>query len=351
MGPTLSFKGLDNSAYYRLVDEQSDAYFDTTGTGNSLNIAAPGRARADHGLPPLLGDGDARRRLPLRPRDDADPPERARSSLRSAFLDLTLQDPVLAPIKLIAEPWDTAGYQVGEFPAEWSEWNGKFRDDVRDFWSGADSLLSTTSQRILGSPDVYQPSRRSPLCSVNFVTAHDGFTLADLTAYNHKHNAANGEDNNDGESDNKSFNNGAEGPDRRPGGERAAAAAAEEPARHPAALGRRADAARRRRDGPHAGRQQQRLLPGQRDLLVRLGCRRHRAARASRSSCSRSAARTRRCARPGTATRRRPDVTDAVVLKRSDDQEFSDGGLGQPGRPHHHVRARARGRRTRSRCC
>jgi len=211
MGPTMSFKGLDNAAYYRLVDEQKDAYFDTTGTGNSLNVAHPAALglimdSLRYWVQEMHVDGFRFDLATTLTRQTGD------ASLRSAFLDLTLQDPVLAPTKLIAEPWDTAGYQVGGFPAEWSEWNGKFRDDVRDFWSGADSLLSTTSQRVLGSPDVYQVSRRSPLCSVNFVTAHDGFTLADLTAYNQKHNAANGEDNNDGESDNKSFNNGAEGP-------------------------------------------------------------------------------------------------------------------------------------------
>ncbi|MDO9395147.1 MAG: glycogen debranching enzyme GlgX, partial [Herbiconiux sp.] len=134
------------------------------------------------------------------------------AELHSAFLTLIQQDPVLAPVKMIAEPWDTAGYQVGGFPADWSEWNGKFRDDVRDFWNGTDAVLGTLSQRVLGSPDVYEASRRSPLSSVNFVTAHDGFTLHDLTSYNDKHNAANGEDNNDGESDNRSSNGGAEGP-------------------------------------------------------------------------------------------------------------------------------------------
>ena len=132
--------------------------------------------------------------------------------MHSAFLDLIHQDPVLAPVKMIAEPWDTQGYQVGGFPADWSEWNGKFRDDIRDFWGGADSRIGGVAQRILGSPDVYEASRRSPLCSVNFVTAHDGFTLADLTAYSRKHNTANGEDNDDGETDNRSTNSGAEGP-------------------------------------------------------------------------------------------------------------------------------------------
>jgi isoamylase len=130
----------------------------------------------------------------------------------SAFTDIIAQDPVLAPIKMIAEPWDTAGYQVGGFPADWSEWNGKFRDDVRAFWAGEDSVLGTLSQRVLGSPDVYEGDRRSPTAGVGFITAHDGFTLHDLTSYNQKHNSANGENNNDGENDNKSTNFGAEGP-------------------------------------------------------------------------------------------------------------------------------------------
>jgi isoamylase len=119
---------------------------------------------------------------------------------------------VLAPVKMIAEPWDTAGYQVGGFPADWSEWNGKFRDDARAFWASEDAVLGTVTQRILGSPDVYEGDRRSPTAGIGFITAHDGFTLADLVSYNEKHNDANGEDNNDGESDNKSANFGAEGP-------------------------------------------------------------------------------------------------------------------------------------------
>ncbi|MGH1526983.1 hypothetical protein ACRAWC_24990 [Leifsonia sp. L25] len=119
---------------------------------------------------------------------------------------------MLAQVKMIAEPWDVAGYQLGGFPADWSEWNGKFRDDVRDFWRGEPGVLSTLSQRVLGSPDIYEDSRRAPLSSVNFITAHDGFTLADLTSYNEKHNEANGEDNRDGESDNRSSNYGVEGP-------------------------------------------------------------------------------------------------------------------------------------------
>ncbi len=122
------------------------------------------------------------------------------------------QDPVLAPVKLIAEPWDIAGYQLGGFPARWSEWNGKYRDSVRDFWRGEDGALGELALRLTGSGDIYASDRRVPTASINFVTAHDGFTLADLTAYNEKHNEANGEGNNDGESNNRSWNCGVEGP-------------------------------------------------------------------------------------------------------------------------------------------
>ena len=130
----------------------------------------------------------------------------------SAFLTLVHQDPVLAPVKLIAEPWDIAGYQLGGFPARWSEWNGRYRDEVRDFWRGTDGTLGELALRLTGSGDIYSSDRRTPTASINFVTAHDGFTLADLTAYNEKHNEANGEDNKDGESNNRSWNCGAEGP-------------------------------------------------------------------------------------------------------------------------------------------
>ena len=211
MGPTLSFKGIDNAAYYRLVEDSRESYFDTTGTGNSVNVSHPAALglimdSLRYWVTEMHIDGFRFDLATTLTRQGGD------ATLHSAFLTLIGQDPVLAPVKMIAEPWDTAGYQVGGFPADWSEWNGKYRDDVRDFWHGADGVLGTVSQRVLGSPDVYESSRRSPLSSVNFITAHDGFTLADLTAYAQKHNAANGEDNNDGESDNKSANNGAEGP-------------------------------------------------------------------------------------------------------------------------------------------
>ena len=211
LGPTLSFKGIDNEAYYRLVDGDQGHYFDTTGTGNSLNVSRPAALglimdSLRYWVTEMHVDGFRFDLATTLTRQGGD------ASHHSAFTDMIAQDPVLAPVKMIAEPWDTAGYQVGGFPSDWSEWNGKFRDDVRAFWSGEDSILGTVSQRILGSPDVYEADRRSPDAGVSFVTAHDGFTLHDLTSYNQKHNSANGEDNNDGESDNKSFNCGAEGP-------------------------------------------------------------------------------------------------------------------------------------------
>jgi isoamylase len=211
MGPTLSFKGIDNASYYRLVEGDEASYFDTTGTGNSLNVSHPAALglimdSLRYWVTEMHVDGFRFDLATTLTRQGGD------ATLHSAFLDLIAQDPTLAPVKMIAEPWDTAGYQVGGFPADWSEWNGKFRDDVRDFWHGDDNVLGTLSQRVLGSPDVYEGSRRAPLSSVNFVTAHDGFTLADLTAYAEKHNEANGEDNNDGESDNRSMNGGVEGP-------------------------------------------------------------------------------------------------------------------------------------------
>ncbi|GAA0306767.1 glycogen debranching protein GlgX [Kineococcus aurantiacus] len=210
MGPTLSLKGIDNGSYYRVVEEEPENYFDTTGTGNSLNVSHPAALQLildslRYWVTEMHVDGFRFDLATTLTRQWGD------AHVHSAFLDIVHQDPVLAPVKLIAEPWDTQGYQVGGFPARWSEWNGKYRDDVRDFWRGQGTLGSLT-QRLTGSPDVYEADRRSPLCSVNFLTAHDGFTLADLTAYDEKHNDANGEGNNDGESDNRSWNCGAEGP-------------------------------------------------------------------------------------------------------------------------------------------
>ena len=211
LGPTLSLKGLDNPAYYRLVDEQRERYYDTTGTGNSLNVGHPTALRLildslRYWVTDMHVDGFRFDLATTLTRQTGD------TDAHSAFLDLVYQDPVLAPVKLIAEPWDVAGYMVGGFPARWSEWNGKYRDAVRDFWRGEEGSLGELALRLTGSGDIYSSDRRAPTASVNFVTAHDGFTVADLTAYNEKHNEANGEDNRDGESDNRSWNCGVEGP-------------------------------------------------------------------------------------------------------------------------------------------
>ncbi len=215
LGPTLSMKGIDNAAYYRLVEGDEEHYFDTTGTGNSLNVGHPLSLRLimdslRYWVSEMHVDGF---RFDLA---TALTRQTGEQDIHSAFLALVHQDPVLAGVKMIAEPWDTAGYQVGGFPARWSEWNGKYRDSVRDFWRGGEGELGEFALRLTGSGDIYSSDRRPPTASVNFVTAHDGFTLSDLTAYNEKHNEANGEDNNDGESNNGSWNCGAEGPSDKP---------------------------------------------------------------------------------------------------------------------------------------
>jgi isoamylase len=211
LGPTLSLKGIDNPAYYRLVDDDRAHYFDTTGTGNSLNVGHPAALHLvldslRYWVTEMHVDGFRFDLATALTRQSGD------IDRHSAFLTLVRQDPVLAPVKLIAEPWDIAGYQLGGFPARWSEWNGKYRDSVRDFWRGAEGAMGELAQRLTGSADIYASDRRVPTASINFVTAHDGFTLADLTAFNEKHNEDNGEDNNDGESNNRSWNCGVEGP-------------------------------------------------------------------------------------------------------------------------------------------
>jgi len=213
MGPTLSFRGIDNPAYYRLVAEDRSTYMDYTGTGNSLNMRHP------HVLQLIM---DSLRYWILDMHVDGFRFDLASTLARelhdvdrlSAFFDLIQQDPVVSQVKLIAEPWDVGegGYQVGNFPPLWSEWNGKFRDCVRDFWRGEGCQLGEFAYRLTGSSDLYESNGRRPSASINFVTAHDGFTLADLVSYNEKHNEANGEEGRDGSDDNRSWNCGVEGP-------------------------------------------------------------------------------------------------------------------------------------------
>ena len=213
LGPTLSFKGIDNAAYYRLVSDDPTFYFDTTGTGNSLNVRHP------HTLQLIM---DSLRYWVVEMHVDGFRFDLAATLARqfhevdrlSAFFDLVQQDPVVGRVKLIAEPWDVGdgGYQVGNFPPLWSEWNGRYRDTVRDYWRGEPAAMGEFASRLTGSSDLYQSDTRRPVAGINFVTAHDGFTLADLVSYDQKHNEANGEGNADGESHNRSWNCGHEGP-------------------------------------------------------------------------------------------------------------------------------------------
>ena len=214
-GPTLSFRGIDNPGYYRLVPDDPRHYFDTTGTGNSMNVRNP------HSLQMIM---DSLRYWVTEMHVDGFRFDLASSLARefhevdklSTFFDLVQQDPVVSQAKLIAEPWDLGegGYQVGNFPSLWTEWNGKYRDTARDYWRGEHATLPEFASRFTGSSDLYLNNGRSPHASINFVTAHDGFTLTDLVSYNDKHNDANGEDGRDGESHNRSWNCGVEGPTR-----------------------------------------------------------------------------------------------------------------------------------------
>src|SRR5215469_12350 len=212
-GPTLSFRGIDNAAYYRLADNDPSVYLDYTGCGNSLNVRHP------HALQLIM---DSLRYWIIDMHVDGFRFDLAAALARelhevdrlSAFFELVQQDPVVSQVKLIAEPWDVGagGYQVGKFPPLWSEWNGKYRDTVRDYWRGQPATLPEFASRLSGSSDLYETSARRPVASVNFVTCHDGFTLADLVSYNTKHNEANGDQNADGTDDNRSWNCGVEGP-------------------------------------------------------------------------------------------------------------------------------------------
>ncbi|MBS4729581.1 glycogen debranching protein GlgX [Mycobacterium sp. SM1] len=213
LGPTINFRGIDNAAYYRLDDQDPRLYKDFTGTGNSLN------ARNPHTLQLIM---DSLRYWVLEMHVDGFRFDLAATLARelhdvdrlSAFFDIVQQDPVISQVKLIAEPWDVGegGYQVGNFPGLWTEWNGKYRDTVRDYWRGQPATLGEFASRLTGSSDLYEATGRRPSASINFVTCHDGFTLADLVSYNEKHNEANGDDNRDGESYNRSWNCGVEGP-------------------------------------------------------------------------------------------------------------------------------------------
>ncbi|WP_145227287.1 glycogen debranching protein GlgX [Rudaeicoccus suwonensis] len=213
LGPTIAFRGIDNVAYYRLVDDDKSHYYDTTGTGNSLLMRSP------HVLQLIM---DSLRYWVQEMHVDGFRFDLAATLARqfhevdrlSAFFDIIQQDPIISQVKLIAEPWDLGdgGYQVGNFPPLWTEWNGKYRDTVRDFWRGEPSTLGEFASRLTGSSDLYAHSGRRPIASINFVVAHDGFTLRDLVSYNEKHNEANGEGGRDGESHNRSWNCGVEGP-------------------------------------------------------------------------------------------------------------------------------------------
>jgi glycogen operon protein len=213
MGPVLSWKGVCNTTYYRVMQDDPQFYMDYTGTGNSLNVRNPQVLKMimdslRYWVTHMHVDGFRFDLAATLARELHD------VSKLSSFFDTIHQDPTLAEVKLIAEPWDVGegGYQVGQFPVLWAEWNGKYRDTVRRFWKGDGGQLSDFAYRLTGSSDLYKFDGRKPYASINFVTAHDGFTLCDLVSYNEKHNEANGDDNTDGANDNDSWNMGAEGP-------------------------------------------------------------------------------------------------------------------------------------------
>src|SRR5204863_6750288 len=213
LGPTLSLRGVDNASFYRLGPDDKRYYMDFTGTGNSLNMLHPRTIQLimdslRYWVHEMHVDGFRFDLAPVLAR------ELFEVDRLGAFFDIIHQDPVLSQVKLIAEPWDLGqgGYQVGNFPVLWTEWNGKYRDSVRRFWRGDGGTVSELATRLAGSNDLYAHSGRQPYASINFITAHDGFTLRDLVSYNQKHNEANGEGNKDGANDNNSWNCGVEGP-------------------------------------------------------------------------------------------------------------------------------------------
>jgi isoamylase len=213
LGPTLSFRGIDNPAYYRLSPEDPRLYMDFTGTGNTFNLLHPRTLQLvmdslRYWINDMHVDGFRFDLASTLARD-----QHGVNKLH-AFFEIIHQDPVISQVKLIAEPWDVGegGYQVGNFPVLWAEWNGKYRDEVRRYWKGDEGRIGELAYRLTGSPDLYQTTGRRPYASINFVTAHDGLTLTDLVSYNEKHNEANGENNNDGDNNNHSWNCGVEGP-------------------------------------------------------------------------------------------------------------------------------------------
>ena len=285
-GPTLSFRGLDDKIYHRVAARgrlrpaYADTYWDVTGCGNTVDASHPFALRMildslRYWVTEMHVDGFRFDLLSALTRTGR------QLDMRSHLLVAIGQDPVLRHVKLIAEPWDASidGYRVGEFPPPWIEWNDQFRDEIRDFWNGRSSGIRSVATRLAGSSDLYADDGRSPYASVNFVTAHDGFTVRDLVSYDHKHNEANGEDNRDGTDNNRSWNHGVEGETDRPEDRRAAPPPGGQPDGDAVPVQRRTDDHRRRRARPHPARQQQRLLPGQRALLDRLARRRRLAGR------------------------------------------------------------------------
>ena len=276
-GPTLSFRGIDNASYYRLLPDQPRYYINDTGTGNTFNLSHPSVLQMvtdslRYWVTEMHVDGF---RFDLgtilaRQHDGFDESH--------GFLQSCQQDPVLSQVKLIAEPWDIGpgGYQVGGFSPGWAEWNDKFRDTVRGFWKGDEGKLPEMATRLAASADAFAHRGRKPWSSINFITAHDGFTLHDLVSYNEKHNEANGENSQDGHSDNISWNHGAEGPTDDPEIKTLRCRQMRNLLATLAAGARHADAAGRRRVRPHPARQQQCLWAGQRDKLGGLEHRRGR---------------------------------------------------------------------------